>query len=263
MVPTPHMTLQRVAGSPFGWHYAPEKLCLNDKNVLKKHMYEEKRRGNVVEPYFMNWNPFLEDIAVGDTTHPSSVMVESGKSLPYDPPKFPTALSKGFDFGKEGKRADRIEESRRVKGSQPENVGPELATFMPVALVLTLTGHLPQIDLDLPEVESEEEGEGSTQTLPLVVNRLSVLDELSVSELGTPGLVLPVPVQQSEVLLSVITAEEVIEVSRFRTCIRVQTEVPPPMPAWDSNDAQIVQWEIFSGFKSFCKILLPMGTGTG
>ena len=66
-----------------------------------------------------------------------------------------------------------------------------------------------------------------------------MLDELSVSELGTPGLVLPVPVQQSEVL-SDISAEDVIEVPRFRTRIRVQTEVPPPMPAWDSNEVGTV-----------------------
>ena len=67
-----------------------------------------------------------------------------------------------------------------------------------------------------------------------------MLDELSVSELGTPGLVLPVPVQQSEVLLSDISAEDVKEVPRFRTRIRVQTEVPPPMPAWDSNEVGTV-----------------------
>lgn len=260
MAPTPHLTLQRSAESPFGGPAAPV-LCLNDKVILKTHMREEKRRGDVVEPYAMNWNPFLEDIAVRDTTRPSSVMAEGGKSLPYDPPMFPTLdLSKGdreknkglileqrerMRRGREAAmkaKADRIEESRRIKGSQPKNVEPALATFfqqarfMPESLALTPTVHLPQMGLDLPEVESEEEGEGSPQTLPLVVNSLSVLDELSMSELGTPGLVLPVPVQQSEVLLSDILAEEVIEVPRFRTRIGVQTEVPPPMPAWDSNE---------------------------
>ena len=116
MVPTPQMTLQRVAGSPFGWHYALEKLCLNDKNVLKKHMYEEKRTGDVVEPYAMNWNPFLEHIAVGDTTRPSSVMAEGGKLLPYNPPKFPTALSKG----EREKNRDLILEKREIECRERE-----------------------------------------------------------------------------------------------------------------------------------------------
>ena len=56
--------------------------------------------------------------------------------------------------------------------------------------------------MPLSDVESEEEDEDPPQTLPLVGNNLSVLDELELSELGTPALVVPIPVEQSEVLLS-------------------------------------------------------------
>ena len=40
----------------------------------------------------MNYAPFLEVIALRETSRPSSVMAEGGKSLPSDPSKFHAAL---------------------------------------------------------------------------------------------------------------------------------------------------------------------------
>ena len=211
-------------------------LHLNNKQTLKNVMYKEKRTGNVVEPYAMNWDPFLEDIAMGDTTRPSFVIAGGGKSVPYDPPKFPMALSKKEREGnrvcllekreKEHReresamkaKADRIAEARSVKVSQPENVQQDLAPQVLESLALSSLASLSQVDLPLSDVESEEEDEDPPQTLPLVGNNLSVLDELELSELGTPALVVPIPVEQSEVSLSDVSVEVETEVLRFRPC---------------------------------------------
>ena len=220
-------------------------LHLNNKQTLKNVMYKEKRTGNVVEPYAMNWDPFLEDIAMGDTTRPSFVIAGGGKSVPYDPPKFPMALSKKEREGnrvrllekreKEHReresamkaKADRIAEARSVKVSQPENVQQDLAPQVLESLALSSLASLSQVDLPLSDVESEEEDEDPPQTLPLVGNNLSVLDELELSELGTPALVVPIPVVQSEVSLSDVSVQVETEVPRFRPRKDVQAVVPP------------------------------------
>ena len=85
---------QRTLVSPYGEVGAPP-LSLNCPSVLKDIMHKEKRKGNVVGPTAMNFAPFLEDIDSRKTTRPTSVVAGGGKSLPYDPPTFPAALSKG------------------------------------------------------------------------------------------------------------------------------------------------------------------------
>ena len=81
-------------------------------------------------------------------------------------------------------KADRIEASHRFKGSQPETVA--LVRSPPGSQALTPTAPLAAIDLAPERFESEEEGEDPPQVQPLLENNLSVLDELSMSELATP-----------------------------------------------------------------------------
>ena len=134
--------------------------------------------------------------------------------MPYDPPKFHAALSKGEReknrLGVLEKRekdriareramiakADRIEASHRFKGSQPETVA--LVRSPPGSQALTPTAPLAAIDLAPERFESEEEGEDPPQVQPLLENNLSVLDELSMSELATP--VVPTLVSSSVTL---------------------------------------------------------------
>ena len=92
--PTPASVQQRTLVSPYGEVGAPP-LNLNCRVALKNVMHNEKRKGNVVGPTTMNFAPFLEDIDSRTTTRPFSVVAGGGKSLPYDPPTFPAALSKG------------------------------------------------------------------------------------------------------------------------------------------------------------------------
>ena len=213
--PTPTLVQQRSLVSPTWEDMAGPPLCLNVIDVLKSKMSDEKRKGDVVGPYAMNFAPFLEDIALRETSRPSSVMAEGGKSLPYDPPKFHAVLSKGEReknrLGVLEKRekdriareramiakADRIEASRRFKGSQPEKVALGGSPPGLESQALTPSAPLAAVDSTLARFESEEEGEDSPQVQPLVENNLSVLDELSMSELGTPAL--GVPTQSSSV----------------------------------------------------------------
>jgi len=237
--PTPASVQQRTLVSPYGEVGAPP-LNLNCRVALKNVMHNEKRKGDVVGPTAMNFAPFLEDIDLQKTTRPSSVVAGGGKSLPYDPPKFPAALSKGereknrvgvLEKRKKDRmereramkaKADRIEASRCFKGSQPETVALGLSPQGLESQALTPTAPLAFIDSALSGSESEEEGEDPPQVHPSVENNLSVLDKLSMSELGTPALVVPILAQHSPVSSSDISAEDVSEVPRFRARSRVQ-----------------------------------------
>ena len=213
--PTPTLVQQRTLNSPTWEDMSEPPLKLNVISVLKSKMGEEKRKGDVVGPYAMNFVPFLEDIALQETSRPSSVTAGGGKSLPYDPPKFHAALSKGEReknrLGVLEKRekdriareramnakADRIEASRRFKGSQPETVALGRSPPGLESQALTPSAPLAAVDSTLLRFDSEEEGEDPPQVQPLVENNLSVLDELSMSELATPAL--GVPTQSSSV----------------------------------------------------------------
>ena len=105
-------------------------------------------------------------------------------------------------------------------------------------LKLTPSAPLAAIDSTLARFESDEEGEDPPQVQPLVEYNLSVLDELSMPELGTPALVVPTPAQHSQVSSSDISAEDVSEVPRSRACSRVQS-IDSQMD-FDSNEVGTV-----------------------
>ena len=79
--PTPTLVQQRTLNSPTWEDMAEPPLKLNVISVLKSKMGEEKRKGDVVGPYAMNFVPFLEDIALRETSRPSSVTAGGGHCL--------------------------------------------------------------------------------------------------------------------------------------------------------------------------------------
>ena len=101
-----------------------------------------------------------------------------------------------------------------VPSQVSSSVAPRLVPQVLESQALAPTAPLSAIDSDLARFESEEEDKDPPQVHPLIENNLSVLDELSMPELGTPALV---------VSSSDISAEDVSEVPRFRARSRVQS----------------------------------------
>ena len=102
--PTRAFVQQQSVTSPDGEVAAPV-LCLNFHSILNDVMSKEKRKDNVVGPYAMNFSPFLEDHT------PVFGCGRGCKSLPYDPPTFPAALSK------EERKKNRVGFLKRKKDS--------------------------------------------------------------------------------------------------------------------------------------------------